>query len=90
LNSKFITILIIVDNGSESSKIENMVVGITFGPKREEVKIDWRKLHNEDLKFHSSLNIIRDRTKKSEMGGHVTHFGRRTEMCTWFWKGCLR
>jgi hypothetical protein len=31
-----------------------------FGPKREEVTEDWRKLHNEELhNLYSSSNIIR-------------------------------
>jgi hypothetical protein len=59
-NDKFFTLLIIVNIDSECSKIENVVVGKAFGPKREEVKMDWRKLHNKDLKFHSPLNIIHD------------------------------
>jgi hypothetical protein len=39
---------------------ENWVVRRIFRPKREEVVREWRKLHNEDLKFlNSSPNIIR-------------------------------
>jgi hypothetical protein len=31
-----------------------------FGPKRDEVTGDWRKLHNKELRdFHSSPSIIR-------------------------------
>jgi hypothetical protein len=31
-----------------------------FGPKRDEVTGDWRKLHNEELhNLYSSINIIR-------------------------------
>jgi hypothetical protein len=31
-----------------------------FGPKREEVRGDWRKLHKEELhNLYSALNIIR-------------------------------
>jgi hypothetical protein len=28
---------------------ENMVLRTTFGPKRDEVTGEWRKLHNEEL-----------------------------------------
>jgi hypothetical protein len=34
---------------------ENRVLRRIFGPKREEVTGEWRKLHNEDLRdFYSS------------------------------------
>jgi hypothetical protein len=39
---------------------ENGVLRRIFGPKRDEVRGGWRKLHNEELRnLHSSLNIIR-------------------------------
>jgi hypothetical protein len=39
---------------------ENRVLRIIFGPKRDEVTGDWRKLHNEELhNLYSSPNIIR-------------------------------
>jgi hypothetical protein len=39
---------------------ENRVLGRVFGPKRDEVTGDWRKLHNEELhNLYSSPNIIR-------------------------------
>jgi hypothetical protein len=35
-------------------------MGVIFGPKTDEVKGDWRKLHNEELhNLYSSPNIIR-------------------------------
>jgi hypothetical protein len=38
---------------------ENRVLRI-FGPKRDEVTGEWRKLHNEGLNdLYSSLNIVR-------------------------------
>jgi hypothetical protein len=40
--------------------IENRVLRRIFGPKRDEVAGDWRKLHNEELhNLNSSPNIIR-------------------------------
>jgi hypothetical protein len=39
---------------------ENRVLRRIFGPKRDDVTGNWRKLHNEELhKLYSSPNIIR-------------------------------
>jgi hypothetical protein len=39
---------------------ENRFLRRVFGPKRDEVTGEWRKLHNEELYiFYSSANIIR-------------------------------
>jgi len=39
---------------------ENNVLRRIFGPRREEFKEDWKRLHNEELnELYSSLNIVR-------------------------------
>jgi hypothetical protein len=39
---------------------ENRVLRRIFGPKREEVTEDWRRLHNEELHdLYISPNIVR-------------------------------
>jgi hypothetical protein len=39
---------------------ENRVLRRIFGPKRDDVSGDWRKLHTEELhNWYSSPNIIR-------------------------------
>jgi len=39
---------------------ENRVLRKVFGPKRDEVTGEWRKLHDEDLKdLYSLPNIVR-------------------------------
>ena len=39
---------------------ENRVLRRVFGPKRDEVTGEWRKLHNEELNdLYCSLNIVR-------------------------------
>jgi hypothetical protein len=39
---------------------ENRVLRRIFGPKRDEVTGEWRKLHNEELRIlYSSSDIIR-------------------------------
>jgi hypothetical protein len=51
---------------------ENRVLRI-FGPRRNEVTGDWRKLHNEELhNLYSSTNIIRMITsRRIRWTGHV-------------------
>jgi len=48
---------------SEERKLrafENMMLRRVFGPKRDEVTDEWRKLHNEELNdLYSSSNIFR-------------------------------
>jgi hypothetical protein len=40
--------------------VENRVLRRIFGPKRDEVTEEWRKLHNEELRdLYSSPSIIR-------------------------------
>jgi len=39
---------------------ENRVLRRIFGPKRDEVTREWRKLHSEELNdLHCSSNIVR-------------------------------
>jgi hypothetical protein len=50
---------------------ENRVLRRIFGPRRDEVTADWRKLHNEDLhNLYPSPSIIRMR-----WAGHVARMG---------------
>jgi len=56
---------------------ENRVLRSIFGPKRDEVPGEWRKLHNEELNdLYCSPNIVRV-IKKSRMrwAGHVARVG---------------
>jgi hypothetical protein len=50
-----------------------------FGPKRDEVTGEWRKLHNEELRdLHSSPSIIRIiKSIRIRWAGHVARIGRR-------------
>jgi hypothetical protein len=48
---------------------ENRVLRKIFGPKRDEVTGEWRKLHNEELhNLYSFPDIIRQ-VKANEVGG---------------------
>jgi hypothetical protein len=44
-----------------------------FGPKRDDVTGDWRKLHNEELrKLYTSPNIIRMiKSRRMRWTGHI-------------------
>jgi len=48
-----------------------------FGPKRDEVKGEWRKLHNEELNIlYSSPSIVRViKSRRMEWAGHVVPMG---------------
>jgi hypothetical protein len=50
-----------------------------FGPKRDEVTREWRKLHNEEVNDpHSSPNIVRLRKSRGmRWVGHVARVGKR-------------
>jgi len=52
-----------------------------FGPKRDEVTGDWRRLHNKELNdVYSSPNIIQIIKLRHEMGGAHSTYGRE-ERC---------
>jgi hypothetical protein len=48
-----------------------------FGPKRNEMTGEWRKLHNEELNdLYSSPNIVRViKSRLMRWAGHVTYMG---------------
>jgi hypothetical protein len=58
---------------------ENRVLRRIFGPKRDEVTGEWRKLHNKDLHdLHSSPSIIRIiKSRRMIWAGHVARLGEK-------------
>ena len=48
-----------------------------FGPKRDEVKGEWRKLHNEDFRdFYTLTNIVGGvKWRRMRWAGHVARMG---------------
>jgi hypothetical protein len=60
-------------------RIENSLLRRIFGPKRDEVTGECRKLHNEELSdLYSSSNIIRvNKSRKVRWAGHVARMGER-------------
>jgi hypothetical protein len=56
---------------------ENRDLRRIFGPKRDEVTGEWRKLHNEEFHIlYSSPNIIRQiKSRRMRWAGHVVRMG---------------
>jgi hypothetical protein len=57
---------------------ETMVLRRIFGPKRDEITRDWRKLHNEDLHgLYSSPSIVRvTKARRMRWAGQWRAWGR--------------
>jgi hypothetical protein len=70
---------------------ENKVLRRIFGPKRDEVTGEWRRLHNEELcALYSSPNAIQMiKSRRLRCTGHVACVGK-VELHTGFWWGNLR
>jgi len=56
---------------------ENMVLKRIFGPRRDEVTGEWRRLHSEELNdLYCSPNIVRViKSRRMRWAGHVAHMG---------------
>jgi hypothetical protein len=63
---------------------ESRVLRGMFGPKRDEVTGEWKKLHNEKLNdLYCSPNIVLAiKSRRMRWAGHVACMG---EACTGFW-----
>jgi hypothetical protein len=67
---------------------ENRVLRRMFGPKRDEVTGEWRKLHNEELHdLYSSPSIITIiKSRRMRWAGHVARMGRRGTLIDYWWE----
>ena len=55
-----------------------------FGPKRNEVTVEWRKLHSEELNnLYSSPNIVRVIKSKMRWAGNVARMGEGRVVYRW-------
>jgi len=70
---------------------ENMVLRRIFGPRRDDVTGEWRRLHNEELNdLYSSPNIVRVmKSRRMRWAGHVARMGEERG-CIGSWWGNRR
>ena len=70
---------------------ENKVLRRIFGPRRDEVTGEWRRLHNEELNdLYYSPNIVRViKWRRMRWAGHVAHMGEE-KVCIGCWWGNQR
>jgi len=56
---------------------ENRVLRRIFGPRRDKVRGEWRRLRNKELNdFYSSPNIVQViKSRRMRWAGHVAHMG---------------
>jgi len=92
------TILPVVLYGCEASSLtlreerkltvfENMVLRRIFGPSWEEVRGEWRRLHNEELSdLYSTPNIARViKSRRMRWAGHVARMGEERGCIVSWW-----
>jgi hypothetical protein len=85
------TWLLILRDESSLRVSENRVLRRIFGPKRDEVTGEYRKLHKKELNdlYYSPNSIWVIKSRRVRWPGHVT-LGGRGEVHTGFWWGNLR
>jgi len=67
---------------------ENRVLRRIFGPRKDEVKGEWRRLHNEELNdLYSSPNIVWViKSRIMRWAGHVARMGEEMVVYRSWWE----
>jgi len=83
LNYGFETWSLILQEERKLRVFENMVLRRIFGPRRDEVSGEWRRLHNEELNdLYCSSNIVRViKSRRMRWDGHVARMGEVRGLC---------
>jgi len=70
---------------------ENRMLRKIFGPRRDEVTGEWRRLHNEELnELYSSPNFVRMiKSRRTRWAGHMARMGEERG-CIGSWWGNRR
>ena len=89
-----IYVLCVVDNSKQFSFLVNkkkLVLRRIFGPRKDEVTGEWRRLHNEELNdLYSSPNVVRViKSRRMRWAGHVERMGEEMG-CIGSWWGNRR
>ena len=66
-----------------SHRRQDFVLRRIFGPRRDEVTGEWRRLHNEEINdLYSSPNIVRViKSRRIRWAGHVARMGDERGVC---------
>jgi len=67
---------------------DNRVLRRIFGPKRDELRAKWRKLHNEELNdlYFSSNKVVAIKSSRMRWAGHVARMGERRGIYRFWWE----
>ena len=80
-----------IEGGKKLSVFENMVFRRIFGPRRDEVTGEWRRLHDKELNdLYSLPNIVWViKSRRMRWAGHVARMGEE-RVCVGSWWGNQR
>jgi len=84
LREKIYTILFVM---TRVVVFENIVLRRIYGPRRDEVTEEWRRLYNEELNdLYSSPNIVRViKSRRMRWAGHVARMGEERGVYRVLW-----